>query len=504
MENVSSSVSDNASRLKINLRLWLQNPLRHIFGNPLARYFLRRLTDECPRCGTSVIKNEVMATMGGNVVSTCERCGRLKKFFNLFQSLAKALTGKDLLWSPLLSFPVARGVEAHEPQAFSRAVQVMMRGIATFGMRRPLTTSAPLTFFWEFTGLCNLNCLYCYARDKHLDELTTEECFRLIDELSEANIVSVTFSGGESLMRKDFFEVASYAAKKGLMVLLATNGTLINKSVAKKLKEIGVAYVEISIDSSRKEVHDAFRGSGSFDKAVNGVKCCVEEGIQTTIATTLTTKNKEVDEILEFGEKLGATQVVFLNYVPTRRATGDQESDMDPYEREEVIKRILEKQQDYTCFKRVAILQATYTARISTEMARGKSSKLKQIGFINTDDPKAGKLFNYMGGCGAGRTMAAMTPNGDITPCTLLPLKLGNVKEERFIDVWTNSPILARLRNRKNWKGRCGRCQYKIVCGGARCRPYAYFNDYLAPDPGCTLNADLFSQLKANPNTQSR
>ena len=480
----------------LEFSFWLQNPVRHIFGNPLARHFLKQLTDECPICGTSVIKSEVTASMGGNATQKCKRCKRVKKSLSFFQSVAKIFTGKELLWEPLLAFPVSRGVKANEPQAFSRAVQVILRGIAIYGMRRPLTTSAPLTFFWEFTGLCNLNCLYCYARDKRVpyDELTTDECLRLIDELSEAGVVSVTFSGGEPLMRKDFFEVASYAAKKGLVVFLATNGTLIDKDTAKKLKEIGVEYVEISIDSATKEPHEAFRGLGTFDKAVNAVKYCVEEGIPLVgIATTLTAKNEAIDETLKFAKELGANQVVFLNYVPARGATGNLELDMDPYEREKAIKQILETRENYKCFKRVAILQATYTARISREMAREKGSGLKQIGFIDVDDPQMSRLFNFMGGCGAARTMAAMTPNGDITPCTLLPVKLGNVREDKFIDVWTNSQILADLRDRKNWKGRCGRCRYKIVCGGARCRAYAYFEDYLAPDPACTLNADLLA-----------
>jgi radical SAM protein with 4Fe4S-binding SPASM domain len=494
MHRTSSTTDAFPPRPVLQFSFWLQNPARHVFGNPLARHFLKQLTDECPICGTSVIMSEVTASMGGGATSKCKRCERLKRSLSYFQSLAKIFTHKDLLWEPLLAFPVGRGIKANDPQAFSRAIQVILKGIATYGMRRPLTTSAPLTFFWEFTGRCNLNCLYCYARDKRVpsDELTTEECLRLIDDLSEANVVSVTFSGGEPLMRKDFFEVASYAAKKGLVVFLATNGTLIERDTARKLREIGVEYAEISIDSARREVHDAFRGLGTFDKAVNAVTYCVEEGIPLVgIATTLTTKNEAIDETLEFAKELGANQVVFLNYVPTRGAKGNPELDLDPYEREKAIKRILETQKNYMCFKRVTILQATYAARISNEMAREKGSGLKQIGFIDVDEPQMSRLFNFMGGCGAARTMAAMTPNGDITPCTLLPLKLGNVREDKFIDVWTNSPVLADLRDRKNWKGRCGRCRYKIVCGGARCRAYAYFGDCLASDPACTLNADL-------------
>ncbi len=463
--------------------------LKYMGSSSSLRRFLRRITEKCPVCGRSILQSSVLLRSGVSV-SLCSRCKTRLHLLWAFQSFLERLMGMSFR-EFFTSFRMGRGIKRLHPIGFSNAINSVMRGIGLFGLRRPITSGAPLTFFWEITNLCNLNCVYCYARDKKFNELTTEECFRVIDELSDAGVVSVTLSGGEPLMRKDFFDIANYASKKGLMVFLATNGTLITRRVARKLKEAGVVYVEISIDSPRKEVHEALRGKGTFEKAVRGVKNCIKEGVPTVaMATTLNSHNKSIEEIFEFAKSIGVHQIVFLNYVPTRRASGDISLDLHPREREEIIKKIMREQKKYDCFKRVTILQATYIFRIAD-----KEGFPKRIGFWDIDKPEMVRLYDFIGGCGAGRFMLAMLPNGDITPCPLLPLKLGNIRENRLLDVWINSPILNDLRDRRNWKGRCRECKYNIVCGGSRCRAYAYFNDYLAPDPGCLLNEDIFNSV---------
>ncbi|MDI6904564.1 MAG: radical SAM protein [Candidatus Bathyarchaeia archaeon] len=149
-----------------------------------------------------------------------------------------------------------------------------MEGIAEFGIQTPQTTAAPFLVVWQFTNAYNLRCKHFYASaisETMPDELTTEEAKDLIDELADCGVVAIAFSGGEPLIRKDFFEIANYAKERDFYVSVATNGTLITPSIGKKLKSC-VDYVEISLDGL-KETHEKFRGiSGVFDKTINGIK----------------------------------------------------------------------------------------------------------------------------------------------------------------------------------------------------------------------------------------
>ncbi|RLE73061.1 MAG: radical SAM/SPASM domain-containing protein, partial [Thermoprotei archaeon] len=100
-----------------------------------------------------------------------------------------------------------------------------------------------------------------------------------------------------------------------------------------------------------------------------------------------------------------------------------------------------------------------------------------------------------IGGCGAGRAYIALEPNGDIQPCVFMPIKIGNILKDNFRDLWIHNEILNKLRNRDILIGKCGSCPYRYICGGCRARAYAYFGDYLAPDPGCIYNRDLWEKL---------
>jgi MoaA/NifB/PqqE/SkfB family radical SAM enzyme len=143
-----------------------------------------------------------------------------------------------------------------------RGIANVLEGIGHYGVQRPQTTAAPFLIVWNFTKQCNLKCKHCYenAGPKPApDELTTEEAKKAIDDFESAGVVALSFSGGEPLARKDFLEVAKYAADKEFYVSVASNGTLITKTTAQKMKEAGVQYVEISLDGF-EETHDKFRG----------------------------------------------------------------------------------------------------------------------------------------------------------------------------------------------------------------------------------------------------
>lgn len=481
----------------------LYGPFTHFIDNPFSRRLLKRWTKKCPRCGTSTIENMLKKFRGEDVGPLCTGC-KLSLWF--LSSGARPLN-KIVKIKPSEAVGILSRFKLSDRPSYTKAIDVILKGIATFGLRRPMATGAPFSVILELTGLCNLNCPHCYVQtykqlsDQVAKELSTEEWLSVIDELAQANVVTLVFSGGEPLMREDFFELVDYAFKKGMNISLATNGTMVDREVAKRLRTMGVGWVEISIDGAEKDVHDAIRGEGTFEKAVNAVRCCIEEGIDAVaLAITLTKQNKdEVDEIFELARDLGVGYLVFLNFIPSREAAASRDLDVSPYEREAILKQIVKKKQTYDCFKKVTILQSTHVARVAEEMAESREKfELREIGLTTISTPGMGWLLDYVGGCAAGRHLAAITARGDILPCAFLPLNLGNVREDNFIDVWTNSPILEELRDRKNWKGRCGRCRHNIVCGGCRARAYAYLGDFLESDPGCILNASLFKKHVRN------
>ena len=158
--------------------------------------------------------------------------------------------------------------------------------------------------FWELTARCNLKCIHCRAEaqtERQEDELSTERCFAVIDELCGFSSPILILTGGEPLYRDDIFDIARYAAGKGLRVALATNGTLVNEKVAEQIKESGIKRVSISLDGANPQTHDTFRMiPGSFEGAWRGIKNLQKEGVEVQINTTIARHNEdEIGNILE-------------------------------------------------------------------------------------------------------------------------------------------------------------------------------------------------------------
>jgi sulfatase maturation enzyme AslB (radical SAM superfamily) len=171
-----------------------------------------------------------------------------------------------------------------------RGISNVLVGAATFGITKPQTVGAPFLVVWNYTNACNLRCKHCYQNSEKtaVGNLSTAQRKQVVDQLAQENVVAVAFSGGEPLMSSDFFEVAGYASKNGLYVSMASNGTLITPSVAHKLKDCGVGYVDVSLDGAKAETHETFRGvSGCFDKTLAGIRNLVNEGITACVAVML-------------------------------------------------------------------------------------------------------------------------------------------------------------------------------------------------------------------------
>jgi len=229
-------------------------------------------------------------------------------------------------------------VKALSVSYWRKGLTSTIKGLAWFGVTKPFVTGAPLFVVWNFTNRCNLRCKHCYqnASSSLPAELTTNEALRVVKELSDADVTSIAFSGGEPLVRQDFFEVAGSARDNGMYVTIASNGTLITRDVAKRLAKT-VHYAEISLDGINSRTHDEFRGiPGSWDRAVSAIKYLVEEGVTVGVATTVTKHNiSEIQKMVDFVEELGADYFICFNFIPTGRATKILEDDPTPQEREE-------------------------------------------------------------------------------------------------------------------------------------------------------------------------
>ncbi len=382
---------------------------------------------------------------------------------------------------------------------YRRGLVTTVRSVAEYGITKPQKLVAPFLVVWNITKKCNLRCIHCYANATPQgapDELSTEEKKQLIDQMDEAGVVAIAFSGGEPLMAPDIFEIFKYTSEKGIYVNVATNGTLITPEVARKMKESGVGYVEVSLDSPDPEEHDKFRGvKGAWKLAVQGIKNAKEAGLCTGIAYTVTKQNlHRVPEMVQLARDLGVCTMIFFNFVPVGRGKEIQALDLGPKEREELMKYLYAELEKGGL--NVFSTSPTY-ARISVEKVMSKQGdhvSLAHFGDIPLDPKYADKavaLADFVGGCGAGRAYCALDHNGDVYPCVFLPIKVGNALKDGFINVWKNSELFNKFRDRDSSEHFASRCPFRYVCGGCRARAYAYTGDPLGPDPGCVISDKL-------------
>ncbi len=383
-------------------------------------------------------------------------------------------------------------------QVTRRGLSNIIKGIAEYGVTRPQKLHAPFLAVWNFTNACNLRCKHCYQSAGKLspDELTLKEKLNVIDQLAENDVVAIAFSGGEALLHNDFWEAAKYASDRGLYLSLATNGTLLTTDVVKRLKSVGVEYFEISLDSADPVKHDEFRGvSGAWDRTIAGIRnVAAEDGVFSCIATTLTNDNyTELDNLVALSRKLGVNRSLLFNFIPVGRGTEIIDMDLSPEQRETVMQKMYGYLSGMTEGFEV-LTTAPQFSRVCLVNSQSGIMSLAHVGSAGFSD-KVGVLAEFIGGCGAGRMYCAIQPNGIVTPCVFMPIEVGDLRTESFIDIWQNSDVMQSLRERHDLKGHCSSCSYRNICGGCRARAYAYFGDIKAPDIGCINNCQFYDDI---------
>ncbi|MBW1981539.1 MAG: heme b synthase [Deltaproteobacteria bacterium] len=346
---------------------------------------------------------------------------------------------------------------------------------------------------WEVTRTCNLSCVHCRAAavDKpYADELTHEECLQLLDDVSGFAKPIVILTGGEPLMRADLFEIAAYGTEKGLRMVLATNGTLLDSSVTARLQQAGIRRVSISIDGATAASHDRFRQvPGAFQGAMDGISFLREAGLEFQINTTITRVNlDELPAIQALALDLGAVAHHIFLLVPTGRGKDFKEQEIDAADYERTLnwfydqRRKVPLQLKATC--------APHYFRIMRQRARAEGQKVT----VKTHGMDA-----VTRGCLGGTGFLFLSHVGQVQPCGYLELDCGNVRQASLGEIWRNSPILQKLRDVDSYKGKCGVCEYRRVCGGCRARAYEATGDYLAAEPLCTYEPQRVTKEPSAP-----
>jgi len=402
----------------------------------------------------------------------------------------------------------------------------------------------PRLIFWEVTKGCNLRCIHCRATATELSsptDLPTSRALDIIDQIAAFSNPILVLSGGEPLYRSDIFQLATYAKDKGLRVALATNGTLVTKEVARMIADSGVKRVSISLDGADALTHDTFRGiPGAFDAALHGFRNLKEVGMSVQINTTIARHNAEqLPRVLELARTVGADALHTFLLVPVGCGVDiadDQMVPPDEYERmlNWFYDRSLEGgiELKATCaphYFRV-VRQRRVADRHAAEAAAktGASAPAQQHssgpdssghpGIGPTDmlmpggtgislRPQAPPPGNHTGhptghhtghpgghpsdmnamtkGCLAGTGVCFISHEGEVFPCGYLPAIAGDLRKERFSDIWNNAKVFNELRDTNNLKGKCGCCEFRNVCMGCRARAFAATGDYLDPEPFC-------------------
>ncbi|MEH7457744.1 TIGR04053 family radical SAM/SPASM domain-containing protein [Bacillus sp. JJ1127] len=349
----------------------------------------------------------------------------------------------------------------------------------------------PFIVIWEVTRACELKYLHCraeaqYRRDPR--ELNIDEGKNLIDEIYEMNEPMLVFSGGDPLMREDIYELADYAIQKGLRVSMTPSATPnVTKEAILKAKEVGLARWAFSIDGATAETHDRFRGTeGSFQLTMEAIQYLNELQIPVQVNTTISKYNiHEVEKMAALVEKLGGVLWSVFFLVPTGR--GNIADMISPVEHELVFRKLYEigkiasfdiKTTAAQHYRRVVMQQKNRESkrddaiRYEYALQNGLTGKIDGLGRA----PK---------GVNDGNGFVFISHIGDVYPSGLLPVRAGNVRENRLRDIYRDSPIFQALRNPDNYKGKCGKCEYRYICGGSRARTYAVTGDYLESEPYC-------------------
>jgi len=348
---------------------------------------------------------------------------------------------------------------------------------------------APMLVIWEVTQACDLACVHCRASaqpERNPAELSTEQGYRLLDEIRTFGAPLMVFTGGDPLKRPDLYDLIRYSVKIGLRTNVTPSATpLLTAEAIEGFQAAGIARMAISLDGPDAATHDEFRGiPGTFDRAMFALRHARDIGLDTQLQTTVTRRNMaRLAEVAEIAKEVRTRMwSLFFLIVTGRAAEGD---DLLAPEYEQVFEFMYElsKTAPFGVKTTEAMHYRRYVAqRIKAEHGITENQNAKGVAWRTA-------------GVSDGKGFVFVSHTGEIFPSGFFPVSGGNVLQDSLTDVYRNSGLFLALRDTSQRRGKCGICEYRNICGGSRSRAYALTGDFLAEDPRCVYQPHLADAL---------
>jgi len=358
-----------------------------------------------------------------------------------------------------------------------------------------MNTFEPFFISLEVTKRCKKNCVYCRANAKstsYKNELTTEEYYKLLDDIADHFNPIIILTGGDPMEREDIFRIAEHATKAGLYVVLSACGHSYNEENLQRLKDAGVTRISLSLDGATPRTHDEISGrEGSFDEAMESVELCRKVDMPFQIHTTIVKQNfKDAPIILELSRSMGASGYQPFFFVAMGRGSNLADQSIPPEEYEKLLTWLYEKRLEMDMhyekgnfsFLDKFILRPSCAPQFTRIVVQG-NEKLK------ASNPGGDFSFEEtFSGCMGGKTFVFISNTGKVQPCGMLEVECGDIRQKPFSRIWETSNILQDLRDTSKYKGKCRTCSYLKACSGCRARAYVRTGDYLEEDFYCLYN----------------
>jgi AdoMet-dependent heme synthase len=346
---------------------------------------------------------------------------------------------------------------------------------------------APFTIAWEVTRACAFACVHCRADAQHTRnplELNTVEAKKLIDRLADFGSPILIFTGGDPMMRRDLFELISYATQKGLRCSLTPTATALPTiGRLKQAHEAGIRRIALSLDAPDALTHDEFRQvAGSWQRTMDILRNAQAAGLSVQVNTTVSKHNyQRLHEMVPFIQEVGAVQWSVFFLVPTGRALAEKMISAEEHERIFHWLYDLSKTAPFD----IKATAAPMYRRVAIERKRTEQESGAPVTFQGAGFQYADGLDRPTRGVNDGNGFLFISHIGEIQPSGFLPITAGNVRLDDVVEVYRHSDIFMDLRSPDKLKGRCNICEYRDVCGGQRGRAYGVTGDYLESDPAC-------------------
>lgn len=355
-------------------------------------------------------------------------------------------------------------------------------------------TQRPIFVCWETTKSCLLACKHCRARAirKSLPgELNHEQGMALIDRLLDFGEPhpALLLTGGDPLMRSDLFDLIEHAKALGIYTAVAASATpLLNEASIMRLKELGVDIMSVSLDGASPETHDRIRSiPGTWRETIRVLRMATEAGLRTQVNTTVMKSNiNELADIFHIAKEAGAVawEVFFL----IRTGRGESLENPEPWECEEVAHLLFDatrygipvRTAEGPHFRRVCMQRQNGDQPPTGRLYERLTARLRNLEGEPSNPPSV-RLVRT----GDGKGIVFVAHDGEVNPSGFLPISLGRLPRDNLSSIYRLHPLLIALRDPSKLKGRCGRCEYRMICGGSRSRAYAEFRDPLEEDPAC-------------------